>query len=77
MKNEVMTNMGLHYSSKAFTARPGKGLPMEPQSSSESDDDEDEIAGEKPEDAKRRKEKKKAQRAKQKGKKHDKYARAN
>ena len=60
MKQEVMNNMGLHYSSKAFTARQGKGLPMELQSSSESEEDSEEIEEEKPEDAKRRREKKKA-----------------
>ena len=69
---DTLKNMGQHYSSKAFTARPGKGLPMEPQSDSESEEFE-EKEGETPEEAKRRKEKKKAQR--QKGKK-DKYSRA-
>ena len=72
MVQRTLVNMGQHYSSKAFTARPGKGLPMEPQSDS-SDEELEEKEGETPEEAKRRKEKKKAQRNKGK---HDKYSRA-
>jgi len=61
--------MGTHFSSKAFTAKPGAGLPMAPGGDSDSEDDAL-LEGESPEDAKRRKEKKRAQR--KKGKK-DKY----
>ena len=51
--------MGTHFSSKAFTAKPGAGLPMAPGGDSDSEDDVLQE-GETPEDMKRRKEKKKA-----------------
>ena len=61
MVGHVLEQMGTHFSSKAFTAKPGAGLPMEPGGDSDSEDDAL-LEGETPEDAKRRKEKKKAQR---------------
>ena len=50
--------MGTHFSTKAFTAKPGQGLQMEPRDDSDTDDEI--IEGESAEDAKRRKEKKRA-----------------
>ena len=61
--------MGTHFSTKAFTAKPGAGLPMAPGGDSDSED-ETLLEGETPEEAKRRIEKKRA--LKKKGKK-DKY----